>query len=647
MIGAWWDAVPAFLIAVGALVVPGLVVVAAGWGFRRIGPILFAPAISASIVGVSAVLAPSVGLEWGLMPIGSVTLTAALAAGAVRLIREQSNPGADSGALHLTAAIVAVVACTLVGIQFGAAFGTPDTIAQRFDNIVHLNTVRYALETANASPFSIGATSDIPFYPSGWHAVASLTAILSGATVPVAVNAANLAIVAVLWPVSNLALAAQLFPGRRVALVAAGMFATGFGAFPALFFNWGVLYPNAFGYALIPAVLASVIFARRVSGTRERVLAVLLLATTAAGAFLAHPNAFVAAFAFAGAYLVADLIVVALHRRTRAAIALALTAPLVVLAAGAALWRVATTNAEVWGWTPWESTSSALYHAFTVTPRGYAPTAVIVVSLLLGAIALARRPQRIPLAMPFAVATLLYVLAAGTSVDNPLRAFLTDPWYSDPNRLAALLPIAAIPVATLGVTELASATSRWTRTWWVSAQVSRRRTAWTAVGLVATGALLATAALGPNVSIALAQVNEAHQYREDALLLTADERAVLERLGTYAAPDSLIIASPRTGANLAYALTGISVTEPHIFGLPSEDEIFLAQNLSRIDADPAVCAAVSRTGVDYVVDFGSRDVMGTSDPVGHGGVLNLEEGQHLSLIDAEGPDARVFRIEGC
>lgn len=647
MVGAWWDAVPAFLIAVGILVVPGVAVVAAGWGVRRIGPLLFAPALSVSIVGGSAVLAPLVGLRWGLLPVAVVTLVGVGVAGAIRLIHEPQKPPADRTTMHITATIVALAACALIGMQFAAAFGTPDTIAQRFDNIVHLNTVRFALETANASPFSIGATSDIPFYPSGWHALTALTAALSGATVPVAVNTANLAIVAVLWPTANLALTAQLFPGRRIALVAAGMLATGFGAFPALFYNWGVLYPNALGYALIPAALASLVLLRHASGGRQRVLAALLLAAMLVGVFLAHPNAFVATFAFAGAYIVADLVVVAVRRRTRLAIALAAAAPVILLAAGAALWRVATTNAAVWGWTPWESTSSALYHALTVTPRGYVPTAVIAVSLLLGVVALVRRPQRIPLAMPFVVATLLYVLAAGTSVDNPLRAVLTDPWYSDPNRLAALLPIAAIPIATLGITDLASAIPRWTRTWWMSAQVSRRPTAWTNAGLVAAGAVLATAALGPNVSMALAQVHEAHQYRDDALLLTVEERAVLERLSTYAEPESLIIASPRTGANLAYAFTGIPVTEPHIFGLPSADETFLAQNLSRIDADSAVCAAVIRTGVDYVVDFGSRDVMGTSDAAGHGGIVNLDEGPHLTLVDAEGPDARVFRIGGC
>ena len=36
------------------------------------------------------------------------------------------------------------------------AFAEPGNIAQRFDNIAHLNTVQYALQTANASPFHVG-----------------------------------------------------------------------------------------------------------------------------------------------------------------------------------------------------------------------------------------------------------------------------------------------------------------------------------------------------------------------------------------------------------------------------------------------------------------------------------------------------------
>ena len=40
--------------------------------------------------------------------------------------------------------------------------------------------------------------------------------------------------------------------------IAAAALSTGFGAFPILLFDFGVLYPNATAYAVLPAGLAAV-----------------------------------------------------------------------------------------------------------------------------------------------------------------------------------------------------------------------------------------------------------------------------------------------------------------------------------------------------------------------------------------------------
>src|SRR6478736_4411671 len=206
MNGAWLAAAPPFLVAVACLIVPGLAVVLAGWGWRRVQVFFLAPAISTALIAVAALVAPVVGLSWSILPLAILTAaTAGVAFLVGRRVRPEAEPE-DTWRLAAVAGIVFASAAVILFAQFALAFSSPDSIAQRFDNIVHLNTVRFAVETGNASPLHVGATSDIPFYPSAWHAVTALAVQATGAGIPVGVNAANLAIVAVVWPASVLAL---------------------------------------------------------------------------------------------------------------------------------------------------------------------------------------------------------------------------------------------------------------------------------------------------------------------------------------------------------------------------------------------------------------------------------------------------------
>jgi hypothetical protein len=641
MNGAWLAAAPPFLVAVACLIVPGLAVVLAGWGWRRVQVFFLAPAISTALIAVAALVAPVVGLSWSILPLAILTAaTAGVAFLVGRRVRPEAEPE-DTWRLAAVAGIVFASAAVILFAQFALAFSSPDSIAQRFDNIVHLNTVRFAVETGNASPLHVGATSDIPFYPSAWHAVTALAVQATGAGIPVGVNAANLAIVAVVWPASVLALTGALFPRRRSALIGGAALSTAFGAFPALFFNWGVLYPNVLGYAVVPAAVAAVAMLCRSRTAAGLWRESLLLLVVLAGCALAHPNAALAAFAFGGAYAVAYLLVRAIERRSRGAWTTFAITTAACLVAFVGIWSVARTGAEHSKWPPWQNSAQAFGEAVLASPRDYTPTVITVLLLAVGLLAVVRAPRRIPIVAPFLVAITLFVLVSGFPIDSWVRIWLTNPWYSDSNRLAALLPIAAIPVATLGVVAVTDAARALPLP-----QALRRRTIRVVVAGVGI-AILFTVGFGANVRDALYQVREAYAAVPDALLLSPDERALLSRLDEEVPADALLIGSPRTGASLAYALADRDVTELHIFGSPSADEKFLDGHLRDIDTDPAVCRAVGRVGVTHVLDFAGRDVF--DDAVAaktYDGVQGLDATTHLVLIDSQG-DAKLFRIDGC
>ncbi|MDQ1137584.1 hypothetical protein QE410_002383 [Microbacterium sp. SORGH_AS 1204] len=637
--GDWVSAIPSYLVAAAVLIVPGLTVVVAGWGWRSPGRLLLAPAVSATIVAVAATLAPVVGLTWNLLPVALVTIV--VVAIALLLRRGAGVDAAPNGRRAPLVALLSLAAAAAVSlVSFVRAFGEPENIAQRFDNIVHLNAIGLALKSGSSSPFQIGATSDIGFYPNAWHALTTLGAELTGATVPVAVNGANLAIVSILWPASTMALAGAFFAQRRTAFVVSAALSTGFGAFPALFFNWGVLYPNLVGYAMVPAALAAVVSSLPERGAPAGVRSALLIALLSGGTFLGHPNAFLSLLLFAAAFVVTSLAIAAVIARTRSSVIALVAATAGLAAASAVTLLLFRTGAEHSGWTPWQQTAQSLGEGLFAAPRGYTPTVLVTLLLVVGFITVARMPRLLPVIAPFAVGVLLFVVASGLRIDHPLRQLLTNPWYNDSNRLAALLPLVAIPVATLGALVIVDVALR--------LAAHRRVRAWVTPVAAIVGILAVfSVALGPNVRIALGQVNEAYAYTDSSLILSSDEEALLGRLADETPPDALIAGSPRTGASLALAFSGREVTQRHIFGSPSDEQLFLNANLRDIESDPAVCRTIDDIGIDYVLDFGRQDVIDPAGAAAYDGIQDLAPSPHLVLVDSQGPNARLFRIEGC
>ena len=637
MIESWSAAIAPFTVAVLALIVPGAVVVFAGWGARRLAVWFLAPALSLAVLAVAAVISDVVGLAWGPLPIAIVTVLVAAIAAAVRLLWVKDAPTAPRLRITLTTTASFVAAITAISIQLMMVFGRPENISQTFDAIVHLNTIRYAMDTANASAFHIGATSDISFYPNAWHALVTLSGLVSGSSVPVSVNAANIAIGAVAWPASVIALSLTTLGTRMAVGIASAALSTGFGAFPILLFDFGVLYPNATAYAVLPAGLAAVWMLLRPTGWGDATRTTALLLLLIVGIGLAHPNAFLALYAMGSAVVLVVLLMRAIEGVSRRVWLTNSAIAALILVVGAGLWRFSRTGWDMSRWGPWQSTAQAFGEAALISPRAYPVTLLTAVLLITGLIAIARHPRQGLFALPFAVAAFMFILVSGTPVEFLLREMVTNPWYNDSFRLAALLPVAGIPVAVFGVVFLADA----------SARKLRAGTPWWTAATAAAAVVLFSVAAGPNVSGAIDQAQVAYRLDSSAALLTSDEAALLQRLDGETPDDALIAGSPWTGTSLAYALTGRDVVELHVFGSRNADEIYLDEHLRDIDQDPRVCEALRELGVSHVLDFGTQNVFNRDDAAADRvGIQGLTPGDHLELVDSQG-DARLFQVVGC
>ena len=127
----------------------------------------------------------------------------------------------------------------------------------------------------------------------------SLVTLLSGASIPVAVNAVTIAIGAVFWPCACLFLVRQVVGARAVGILAAGILSAAFAAFPYLMMDFGVLYPYLLAVSVLPAAFALVIGAAGLA--REPAVGALPLWVALLGLLpglaLAHPSAVMALLA--------------------------------------------------------------------------------------------------------------------------------------------------------------------------------------------------------------------------------------------------------------------------------------------------------------------------------------------------------------
>lgn len=646
----WFDLAVAAVTAAAIILVPGLAL-AAVLGLRGLWAWGMAGPFGVSVVVLASLAAPLVGLPWGILPVVIVFAVIAVALAVVRLLTGGlRRPVVDAPSTRWWwPALALVLAAVLLTVQVCQVIQAPGNISQTFDNIFHLNGIRYALDTANASPLHLGSMTStsggVWFYPSAWHAWGSVVMQLTGADIAVASNGLVVVSAALLWPAGAVLLARTVFGASTSLIVTAGVFAAALPSMPLLLMNYGVLYPFQLGLSVTPAaVAASLVLLRVCAPLRERTPWVWVVVVLGAlpGVVIAHPGAFMAWLVLVS---VAVLIAFVGYVRTRPE-----RRPLIAASVGFAAyvgvafvaWRVLRPPADARGWTPTVTLGQAIGEAVTLSYwRGAIPV-VAVAALIVGLVMCLRRrnPVDIWAVGAFAAASLLYITAVGLPWPIP-RDLLTASWYNNAPRLAAIVPVVIVPLASLGTAAV------WRR---ISERVSRaseqratsgsRASLWAAVSLVV---LVIATQLGA-VRQAVVEASATYALTADAALLSADEMALLRRLADEVPEDAVIAGSPWTGTGLAYAISGREVLMPHtLMDIDDETEI-INEGLNAADRRAAVCAAVRDKGVEYVLDFGDREVHGAEHEFP--GFERLASSSAVEKVDSEG-GAVLYRVTGC
>ena len=654
----WISVAPQILAAVCVIFVPGAVLAFVGFRLRWMAALAVSPVLSVSLTAVGAVVADMAGVPWSALPVAVLTVVATAVVWLVRvwwtlrtLPDSPRTPAADP-TIHVVEAAAVLGAAALMGRRLLYAFGAPENFSQTFDNIFHLNAIQYIADTGSASSLSIGGMTGIGFYPAGWHGLVSLVNSLTSSPIPVSVNAVNLVIGALVWPIGCVFLVQQIAGRRAVPTLIAGVLAGAFGAFPLLLVDFGVLYPNFLGVSLIPSVLGILLAVLGLVPRQGSLpLVWMLLLAALAGLGLGHPSAVLAVTAFS-----APLVIAAVVRRIRAEVDVQRPrrAWIYVLAfvlyafAVVRLWHVVRPAEDTLIWHPYQTQAQAMGEVLASAPLASPVSWAVMVLTLFGILAVVLRKSPWWVLGIYAVGGFLYVVSTGVA-DGDFRDLITGGWYTDNYRLAALLPVATLPLAAVGGTFIVD----WLNTrFWSPVMARMAARGWkvnqtrraTAAAVLVLVVLAAVATQKQNVRNATMSAAGNYKLTEGSALVSRDEYELMERLDGEVEEGAELVGNPWTGSSLVYALTGHRPMQLHTISAldPAEQEIYA--DLHNALTDPDVCPAVQETGVRYVLDFGDQEVHGGDHP--YPGLDGLDSSGAVELVDSEG-DAKLYRITAC
>lgn len=651
---SWWDSIPAIAAAIALLILPGLVLSAA-LNVRGALSIGLAPVFSVALAGVSAVLLSLLGIPWSPGSFCAATAAFIVIALLIKRFAFRFGWAEFSFRLDRQTALGGSVGLLTGGLASAynlvRIFDNPDNIAQRYDNVYHLNAVRWVLEQGDASTLTLGRMlnqeADIAIYPAAWHGFAALTATLANQSVFVATNALNIVIASVVWPLGVMLLARVVFGQNALLIAIVGLFSAGFAPFPMGLIDFGPLYPNLLSYSVLPAALALVVLVLRVrpgNGTHYVIVLLAFLASIAALA-LAQPNGFTALLALALPIAIFKWVSWAgnsiSRRRLRGALIPLLTAALFV-AGFVFIWQTVLIGYNTW--LPFTRYASAIGQAITSAPHNRSIPVVIAICTVLGLARASRTRSYLWLLGVYAVAVALYVISAAEP-RGPLRIVTTGSWYQDPQRLAALLPLPTVLVAAFGAAWLI--TGLWRGLLWFSRSPSSGQK-------LAAGSVVGVLALLGGLESQRGAVDEMvleskahHTFEGEPTILSLDELALLERVDDIVPEDAVIAVNPWNGGSLAYAVSGRSVTQYHMTaGALPPDLAILAQELDSATPGSEACAIAREERVEYVLDFGDYYLLDREAALLYPAFDDASDGSNLELVDSEG-EASLYRVSDC
>lgn len=558
-----------------------------------------------------------------------------------------------------------------------------DSFVQEYDNVHHLALIQTFVETGNWScltssfysgsdPSSINPIPGSAFYPAGWHCLASLVATCGGVPTAIAANAVNSVFCSTVYPLGVCALMTVLFRDDCKVIAAGAFCSFAFAAFPWKLMAWGPIFPNFAALCLFPtlATLFLLFFQSNTSRSRRAFAAAGFLVGLIAIALM-QPNVAFTAVVF----LVPFCAALVYHwirkqdgakrerrqNRTRAIVAAAAFCILAVVLWGVMFVLPPLQSLVTFSWPAYAGKAQALVNVALLSFKETPAQVLLGICVVAGIIVVINRKRNRWIIASYAVMCLMYVVCASTN--GLFKQFLTGFWYADGMRLGANAAVFAIPLASVGLSSIASFVGEKVSRWPGEADVARKRAkAWS---LVAALAILACIFF-PNYSIpgrfdvstafgaTCDFISRSYSASRDNVL-DPEERDFLEKAAEVIPDGSVVVNEPNDGSAFGYSLYGINMYYRSMNGYggsnETEESVIIRTDLKDASSDPEVRGALESIGAEYVLqlDQGDREASGiylfSYDPslwTGIDGITDATSGFEVVLSFG---DMRLYKIE--
>ena len=641
------------LIAVGLLTIPGALVALAG-GLRWPLAVAVGPALTYGVVGLAIVPFGALGIRWTALSAALALLAVTVAALGFRLLLTRRRPAAVRPRPWPESAVAAGVVLGAGAIAVAGWRGIHDwqSIPSTWDAVWHANTVRWILDTGQASPTHMGELRNVEthaalYYPSTFHALAAVLAQLTGAAATTAYTLSSLAAAVWLFPMSAALLTWQLLIGRTTrwrtagAAAAAAALSASFTAVPYVEFATASM-PNLTAYGL--AVPTFVLVTTSPADRRRIPLAVLAVV----GVFSVHITGGVVAVTFIAAWWLTEALRRPVAGRGRdLATLLAVAVPALALLLPQFLGVLQQTEI-ITGHTflTHEGRKRALFDAVVQHTRHLNdfPIQNIVIALAAAGfvLLLIKRIWWPALVWLLLVVSIVHSSAPFGGPVGTLTASYSDLFYSDPRRLSAVVTLLLTPMAGVALFAAAQVAVAWAR------GVTRRHAArepgrgfW----IGATATLLAA------VCLALAwHYLPRHRFlfgdKYDGVIVDdKDLQAFAYLSGLPGARDTVIANANVDGTAWMYAVAGLHPLWTHydypVQQGPGYHRFIVWAYADDADRDPRVAEAVRALNIRYLM---------TSSPVVRGfvmpdGLVSLDKSASWAKIYDNGT-ARIYEWRG-
>jgi hypothetical protein len=615
------------------------------------------PALTYGVVALAILPMGAIGVPWnGWTALVVLLLVVAVVASLQAAFVRRRDVAADGSPISMGPALV-VAAGVVLGallIGFSAIRGMPhwQSIPSTWDAVWHANTVRFILDTGQASPTHMGElrnveTHDALYYPSTFHALAALQSQITGTAATTAYTLNSLAAAVWLFPASAAIVTWQLMGPRTdqwraaASAAAAAALSASFTAVPYVEFDTASM-PNMAAYGIAAPTMVLIVSALR---HRDRIpLGVLALL----GVFSVHITGGVVTVVFVVAWWLCDGLWHPVRSRLTDFISLvSMAVPTVLLLLPQFLGVLQQAEIIVGHeFVTHEGKKRALFDAIVQHTRhlnDYPIQNILIALAAMGGLILLVRRAWWPLAVwLLMVVSIVHSSAPFGGPLGTITGTFSDLFYSDPRRLSAVVTMLLAPMAGIALlTVTAFVVDRGRKLF--DRLTSRQTSAapWHAV----TAAILVAVSLG-----AAWHYFPRHRHligeKYDRVLVDDNDLAAFAYLASLpGARDTLIGDANTDGTAWIYAVAGLHPLWTH-YDYPQQQGpgyhryIFWAF-ADDADTDPRVAEAVRALNIRYVI---------TSKPVVRGfvmpdGLVSLDESRSWKKIYDNGED-HIYEWQG-